>query len=172
MGIFASVALMALALVLVRVEGVVVSETLTADDQLASVVAVTDSNTLNDQTSLRDAIAGSVDSSGNVQKLIIDDIRLGSGAAVAIGDIITVDYVGTLPNGQEFDNSYTRGEPFTFEVGAGRVIAGWEQGVVGMQVGGQRIIVIPPDQAYGNKVVGPIPANATLVFAIELVSIK
>jgi peptidylprolyl isomerase len=83
-----------------------------------------------------------------------------------------VHYVGTLQNGTEFDNSKKRGQPFEFTVGAGQVIKGWDQGLVGMKVGGQRILVIPPDMAYGERGVGPIPGNATLVFSIELIDVK
>ena len=71
-----------------------------------------------------------------------------------------------------YDNSYIKGQPFTVEVGAGRVIQGWDQGVVGMKVGGQRILIIPANLAYGKDGAGPIPGGATLVFAIELLEIK
>lgn len=104
--------------------------------------------------------------------LIINEIERGSGAAVVDGDTVTVHYVGTLASGEQFDSSKDRGEPFTFTVGAGRVIAGWEEGIIGMREGGTRVLVIPPDMAYGTRSVGQIPANATLVFAIELLSIK
>lgn len=109
---------------------------------------------------------------GNMQRMVVDDIKVGTGDAVAEGDTVVVHYVGTLQNGQEFDNSRKRGTPFEFTVGDGMVIEGWEQGVVGMQVGGQRVLVIPPEKAYGEAGVGPIPGNATLVFAIELLEIK
>lgn len=86
--------------------------------------------------------------------------------------MVVVHYVGTLPDSTEFDNSRRRGQPFTFQVGAGSVIKGWDEGLVGMKVGGQRILVIPPDKGYGAQAVGPIPANSTLVFAIELLEIR
>lgn len=85
---------------------------------------------------------------------------------------MTVHYIGTLQNGQEFDNSNKRGEPFTFTVGEGRVIKGWEEGIVGMKVGGKRILVIPAAMGYGQKGYGPIPPGANLVFAIDLLEIK
>lgn len=119
-----------------------------------------------------DAYLAATNSTGNLDRMVIDDIKLGAGDAVEEGDTVLVHYIGTLQNGQEFDNSKKRGEPFEFTVGDGRVIAGWEAGLVGMQVGGQRILVIPPDMAYGAAGVGPIPPNATLVFAIELIEIK
>lgn len=110
--------------------------------------------------------------SGNIQKLVIDDVKIGVGEEVKEGDTVVVHYIGTLQNGQEFDNSRKRGQPFEVEVGAGRVIQGWDEGLVGMKTGGQRILVIPPEKAYGTQGVGPIPPNATLVFAIELLEIK
>jgi FKBP-type peptidyl-prolyl cis-trans isomerase len=104
--------------------------------------------------------------------LVIDDLVVGTGATAAAGDTVTVNYVGTLTNGTKFDSSYDRNQPFTFRVGAGQVIAGWDQGVPGMKVGGKRRLTIPPSLAYGSAGVPPtIPGNATLIFEIELLSI-
>ncbi len=103
--------------------------------------------------------------------LVIEDLVVGTGATAAVGDLVTVNYVGTLTNGTKFDSSYDRGQPYTFRIGAGQVIAGWDQGVPGMKVGGKRRLTIPPSLGYGNQAYGPIPANSTLVFEIELVSI-
>ncbi len=77
-----------------------------------------------------------------------------------------------MQDGTEFDSSYNRNTPFSFTVGEGRVIQGWEKGLLGMKVGGQRVLVIPSDMAYGNRQVGPIPPNSVLVFAIELLEVK
>jgi len=99
-----------------------------------------------------------------------EDIVVGSGAPAAAGDNLTVHYIGTLENGQVFDNSYARGEPFTFVLGAGRVIRGWDLGVVGMRVGGKRRLIIPPELAYGSQGSGSIPPNATLNFEVELIA--
>jgi FKBP-type peptidyl-prolyl cis-trans isomerase len=87
---------------------------------------------------------------------------------------VTVQYRGTLVNGKQFDASYDRGEPFSFKLGSGRVIKGWDVGVAGMKVGGKRRLVIPPDMAYGNRDVGDglIPANSTLVFEVELLKVE
>ena len=103
--------------------------------------------------------------------LVSQDLVVGTGATAATGDTVTVNYVGTLTNGTKFDSSYDRGQPFTFRLGAGQVIAGWDQGVVGMRVGGKRRLTIPPHLGYGSQANGPIPANSTLIFEIELLSI-
>lgn len=103
--------------------------------------------------------------------LVVEDLVVGTGATAVIGDTLTVNYVGTLTNGTKFDSSYDRGTPFVFQVGAGRVIAGWDQGVPGMKVGGKRRLTIPPSLAYGSQAVGSIPANSTLLFDVDLVSI-
>jgi FKBP-type peptidyl-prolyl cis-trans isomerase len=103
--------------------------------------------------------------------LVIEDLVVGTGPTVVVGDTVTVNYVGTLTNGTKFDSSYDRGQPYVFQVGAGRVIAGWDQGIPGMKVGGKRRLTIPPSLGYGNQVAGPIPANSTLVFDVDLVSI-
>ncbi len=99
-----------------------------------------------------------------------EDIVVGSGDPAVAGDSLTVHYIGALENGQVFDNSYTRGEPYTFRLGAGTVIRGWDQGLVGMRVGGKRRLIIPPDLAYGSQGKPPIPPNATLHFEIELIT--
>jgi FKBP-type peptidyl-prolyl cis-trans isomerase FkpA len=103
--------------------------------------------------------------------LVVEDLVVGTGATAVAGDTVTVNYVGTLTNGTKFDSSYDRGQTFSFRVGAGSVIAGWDQGVPGMKVGGKRRLTIPPSLGYGNQAAGPIPANSTLVFEIDLVSI-
>jgi len=118
-----------------------------------------------------EALQDSVSRTG-VTELIIDEVERGSGAPVGNGDTVTVHYEGSLPNGERFDSSRDRGEPFTFTVGQGRVIEGWEEGILGMREGGTRILVIPPDLGYGPQRVGAIPPNATLVFTIELLEVN
>jgi FKBP-type peptidyl-prolyl cis-trans isomerase FkpA len=103
--------------------------------------------------------------------LLIEDVVVGTGATAAAGDTVTVDYVGAFTNGNVFDSSYSRSQPFSFRVGAGQVIAGWDQGVPGMKVGGKRRLTVPPSLAYGSSGYGPIPPNSTLVFEIVLLSI-
>lgn len=109
---------------------------------------------------------------GGEPRLIADDIVFGDGLIAEEGDTVTVHYIGTLQNGQRFDDTYERGEPFTFKVGSSRVIEGWNRGIVGMRAGGQRVLVIPPELAYGDNEAGPIPENATLVFAVELIAVE
>jgi peptidylprolyl isomerase len=98
------------------------------------------------------------------------DLIVGSGAEAQSGQTITVNYVGVLfKGGKEFDASWKRHEPFTFKLGAGQVIAGWDQGIVGMKIGGRRELVIPANLAYGAKRSGStIPPNAPLVFVVDL----
>ncbi len=103
--------------------------------------------------------------------LDVVDVVVGSGATAVSGDTLTVHYVGTFTSGTVFDSSRTNNQPFTFRLGAGQVIQGWDVGVPGMKVGGRRKLTIPPELAYGNRQVGSIPPNSTLVFEIELLSI-
>lgn len=168
-----SVCCMAAALYLVQVQtDLAVGARATQVAQLPSseIVTVGDGeNVINERTS---ALKQAVDSKGKLKSMVIDEVKIGTGEEVKAGDTVSVHYVGTLQNGQEFDNSKKRGAPFEFTVGAGQVIRGWDEGLVGMQIGGQRILVIPPDMAYGEKGIGPIPGGATLVFSIELLEIK
>ena len=104
--------------------------------------------------------------------LSITELEVGDGAVAGPGQTVVVNYRGTLENGKEFDSSYGRG-PFSFPLGAGRVIKGWDEGVAGMKVGGKRLLVIPPDLAYGTRGAGGvIPPNATLVFEVELLDVR
>ncbi len=100
------------------------------------------------------------------------DIKAGTGAVAAAGQEVTVHYVGTLDDGTKFDSSRDRGTPFTFNLGAGEVIKGWDLGVAGMKVGGVRKLVIPSQLAYGDRAIGTIPANSTLHFEVELLGVK
>lgn len=112
------------------------------------------------------------DQSKNAEKVIIEDIVAGTGPEVKNGSQITVHYRGWLTNGQIFDESYGRGEPFSFTPGQRQVITGWEEGTIGMQVGGKRRLVVPPVAGYGSSPVGTIPANSVLVFDIELLEVR
>ena len=101
-----------------------------------------------------------------------EDLVVGSGAEASAGQKVSVHYTGTLTDGSKFDSSLDRGRPFEFVLGAGRVIKGWDQGVAGMKVGGKRRLTIPSDLAYGSRGFPPvIPADATLIFEIELLGV-
>jgi len=102
------------------------------------------------------------------------DIKVGTGASAAAGQSVKVHYTGWLTNGKKFDSSVDRGEPFTVEpLGSAPVIKGWNEGIIGMKVGGKRQLRIPPELAYGaNGYPGVIPANATLIFDVQLLSVK
>ncbi|EYF07934.1 FKBP-type peptidyl-prolyl cis-trans isomerase [Chondromyces apiculatus DSM 436] len=103
----------------------------------------------------------------------IEDVTVGQGAEAKAGHSVTVHYVGTLTNGSKFDSSRDRGKGFSFKLGGGQVIKGWDQGVAGMRVGGTRKLTIPPDLGYGARGFPPvIPPNSTLLFEVELLEVK
>jgi FKBP-type peptidyl-prolyl cis-trans isomerase FkpA len=105
--------------------------------------------------------------------LQVDDEKIGTGAEATAGKTVTVHYVGTLTDGAKFDSSRDRGQGFTFRLGAGQVIQGWDQGVAGMKVGGLRKLTIPPELGYGSRgFPGAIPPNSTLIFEVELLDVK
>jgi FKBP-type peptidyl-prolyl cis-trans isomerase len=108
-----------------------------------------------------------------MSELIIEDLVVGNGATAQAGQSVVVHYTGWLTNGQKFDSSVDRNDPFDFRLGAGQVIPGGDQGVAGMQVGGKRKLTIPPNLAYGSRGAGGvIPPNATLVFEVELLAVR
>ena len=100
------------------------------------------------------------------------DSVVGKGDVAVAGKEVTVNYTGVFTTGKKFDSSYDRGVPFTFKLGSGMVIKGWDIGIAGMKVGGKRILVIPPELAYGANDYGPIPGNSTLIFEVELLGVK
>ncbi|HOS88185.1 MAG TPA: FKBP-type peptidyl-prolyl cis-trans isomerase [Candidatus Pacearchaeota archaeon] len=110
----------------------------------------------------------------NQSKMKIEILKQGSGVEVKSGDILTVNYTGTFIDGTKFDSSFNPGrEPFIFKLGAGQVIKGWDEGLVGMKIGEQRRLTIPPEMGYGSAgVPGAIPPNATLIFVVDLLKIN
>lgn len=108
-----------------------------------------------------------------MSELQITDVEVGTGPAAGANSRVDVHYTGWLEDGTKFDSSLDRGQPFSIVLGTQSVIAGWEQGIPGMKVGGKRKLVIPPNLAYGERgFPGAIPANATLVFEIELLGVR
>ncbi|OHA52232.1 MAG: peptidylprolyl isomerase [Candidatus Terrybacteria bacterium RIFCSPLOWO2_01_FULL_40_23] len=103
-----------------------------------------------------------------------EDLVVGTGAEAKAGDTVSVNYVGTLTDGTKFDSSYDRNQPFSFTIGTGSVIQGWEQGIPGMKEGGKRKLTIPAELGYGDRVAGggAIPANSTLIFEVELLNVE
>ena len=100
-----------------------------------------------------------------------EEIVVGTGATAVSGDTLTVHYIGSFLDGRVFENSYSLGRPYTFRLGAGQVIRGWDQGIPGMKVGGKRRLTIPASLAYGAQGSGPIPPNTPIRFEVELLSL-
>lgn len=147
------------------------------DDPNPTLFAMAPDNTAPDSNNTADASAlggplDAPDTTLTASGLSITELEVGDGDVASSGQTVVVNYRGTLENGKEFDSSYGRG-PFSFPLGAGRVIKGWDEGVAGMKVGGKRRLVIPPDLAYGSRGAGGvIPPNATLIFEVELLDIR
>ena len=116
------------------------------------------------------ALAGIKDE--DVKELKTEDKMICSGAEATTGKHVVMNYIGRLTNGTKFDASCDRGQTFDFDLGAGRVIQGWDQGIVGMKVGGIRRLIIPSNLGYGPSGSGPIPPNAALIFDVELIAVQ
>lgn len=112
------------------------------------------------------------ETSAQAKGVSIRDITVGTGVPAEAGDVVSAHYVGRLTDGRVFDSSRDRGVPISFMLGAGQVIKGWDEGIKGMKVGGKRVLTISPEFGYGDRAVGPIPANSTLIFEVELVALK
>lgn len=119
------------------------------------------------------ATVSGVKTMDKVTELQIVDEKIGTGDEAVVGKTITVNYAGKLTDGTEFDSSYGRGTPFSFKLGAGQVIEGWDKGFAGMKVGGKRKLTIPSSMAYGDDgIPGAIPGGATLIFEVELLQVN
>lgn len=129
------------------------------------------SNSLNNTSSSLDQHKEDETFTTTSSGLQIADIVIGDGLEATAGKEVSVNYLGKLEDGKEFDSSYGRA-PFTFSLGAGQVIKGWDEGVSGMKVGGKRKLIIPSDLGYGQRGIGPIPPNSTLIFEIELLQVN
>jgi FKBP-type peptidyl-prolyl cis-trans isomerase len=153
------------------------SATTTVQDQVAQTAnqQTNPTNPATNQNSMTDSHPTAAPSGipANVTQLMTKDEIVGTGAEAKAGSTVTVQYVGMLTNGTVFDASKNHGSAgFTFALGAGQVIKGWDEGVAGMKVGGKRELVIPASLGYGAQSVGSIPANSTLVFEVELIDVK
>ncbi len=126
----------------------------------------------NEQPLLQDSTAENTPNASPSGRVATEITQEGSGQEAKNGDSVTVHYTGTLENGTIFESSLDRNEPYTFTIGQGSVIPGWEEGIVGMKIGEKRRLTIPSDLAYGESGQGAIPPNATLIFDIELLSIN
>lgn len=170
-GIFLSIIVMVLALSTIRFKSDVFAlNDLVDSETQGAVVAV--SHEGNDIVGERTKALLEASDSKELVRLVVDDVRIGKGEVVKSGDTLTVNYVGKTQDGIKFDSSYDRGAPYVFTIGAKKVIEGWEKGLIGMRVGGQRILVIPSEMAYGNRQVGSIAPNSALVFEVELLSLE
>ncbi len=137
-----------------------------ADDKSSKTVMPKVSGSANSKPEISDA------SGDPPTELVEKDIKVGSGKTAKEGDEVTVNYVGhNWSNNEEFDTSWGK-DPFTFTLGQGQVIKGWDQGVEGMKVGGRRLLIIPPELGYGAQGQGSIPANETLIFVVDLKSVN
>ncbi|MFA6535983.1 MAG: FKBP-type peptidyl-prolyl cis-trans isomerase [Candidatus Paceibacterota bacterium] len=105
------------------------------------------------------------------EAIVVDDVLIGTGVEAVAGKTVSVNYTGKFTDGQVFDTNLGKA-PFGFVLGSGQVIPGFDKGLAGMKVGGKRVITVPPSEAYGSQQVGPIPANSTLVFEVEMLDVK
>jgi peptidylprolyl isomerase len=160
-------------------------KSITSDPNVFRPVTQTPDQTVVASTSTPSPVPSIVQTQTLEDGLKIEDIKLGDGKEVKSGDSIAINYIGTLPDGTKFDSSYDRGIPFQTVIGVGRVIKGWDEGVVGMKVGGRRRLTIPGDLAYGENGIQArdaqgnvikdkyvIPPNSILIFDVELVYVK
>lgn len=122
----------------------------------------------NDAQAILDELA----ETGTVGDLRTIEIVPGTGEGAQNGNTVVVHYTGVLPDGTVFDSSVNRGQPFSFVLGSGLVIQGWERGILGMKVGEKRLLVIPPSLGYGTRSAGAIPPNSTLIFEVEMLEIQ
>jgi len=137
---------------------------------LVSVIAINlpQKGTSTDEVSFNASPTGTANKATDVQS---EELTVGQGQEAKAGDRVSVLYTGKLQNGTVFDSNTDKSNPFTFTLGAGDVIKGWDQGVAGMKVGGKRRLTISPELGYGDQANGKIPANATLVFEIDLLNV-
>lgn len=146
------------------------SETTATETSTAETTATTGTTATTEDPTLAQKPEVEVPDEPAPKELVVNDLVEGTGAEAKAGDTVTVDYVGVLyKNGKQFDASWDSGQPFTFELGGGSVIEGWDKGLEGMKVGGRRELIIPANMAYGTEGSGDaIPPNAALIFVVDL----
>ena len=159
----------AIAIIILFIGGFYLSRHLNLTDTNATNATLI--NSTNNDFSVSTTTDNNMETSNGLK---IEILKQGTGEAAKNGDKVTVHYVGTLLSGQKFDSSIDRGQPFSFILGNGQVIEGWEKGILGMKVGEKRKLTIPPELGYGATGTpgGPIPPNATLIFDVELLKIN
>lgn len=158
-----------------RILGIVTAAAFVATLVASPTLAKSDKAETSDKAPKAEKAEKSAIGKANAAKsLQIEDKVVGEGEEAKPGKTVVVDYTGTLyPEGKKFDSSLDAGKPFSFSLGAGQVIEGWEKGVKGMKVGGERTLIVPPQMAYGQSgVPGAIPPNAVLKFDIKLLDVK
>jgi len=141
-------------------------------ETLSSTTTETDSTATEENTTGSDNASRENPYDAKVTELVIETVEEGEGAESKDGDTLSVHYTGTLMDGSKFDSSVDRGTPFEFQLGAGRVIQGWEEGMKGMKVGEKRKLTIPSKMGYGENGSQTIPSNSPLLFDVELLEIK
>ena len=153
---------------------------MTAKNIILALAILTLTTACTDTSDAKKVVMKSTNASTAITALVKNDVKIGTGKEATVGQTVSVHYTGWLydanatdKHGKQFDSSRTRGTPFSFPLGAGRVIKGWDQGVAGMKVGGQRTLIIPSALGYGARGAGgAIPPNAVLVFDVELLDVK
>lgn len=158
------------------------ADTGTTTEQVTEETGATEDSGATEEPGKPPKVSGSTDEAPEIadaegappEELVIKDIKKGDGKTAKAGDSVKVQYLGkNWSNNEQFDASWDRGEAFVFDLGAGNVIAGWDEGVAGMKEGGRRLLIIPPDMGYGPQGSPPsIPPNETLIFVVDLEKVK
>lgn len=142
------------------------------EEGVKDTLILKDAIVLEGEGDMASLLARAFSQAGNVEKLVVQDVVVGEGPRIEKGSRVEVHYIGMLKDGKTFKNTYESGEPYRFTVGMGDVIEGWDQGLMGMREGGERILVVPAKLGYGSRTLDGVPPNSTLLFSIELISVE